>query len=65
MVASRLPPSEDDENNEEQDGMVTLIVTIEEKLLKRIEASGYPNFSTEPTTKAEVEEEAPTQNEPG
>ena len=63
MVASRLPPSGDDENNE--DGMVTLIVTIEEELLRRIEASGYPNFSTDPTNKAKVEDEAPTQNEPG
>ena len=63
MVASRLPPSGDDKNNE--DGMVTPIVTIEEELLRRIEASGYPDFSTDPTNKAKVEDEAPTKNEPG
>ena len=63
MVASRLPPSGDDKNNE--DGMVTLIVTIEEKLLRRIETSGYPDFATEPTTQAEVEGEAAAENEPG
>ena len=45
--------------------MVTMIVTIKEVLLKRIETSGYPDFSTGPTTKAEVEEESPTQTEPG
>ena len=61
MVASRLPPSGD----EEDDGMVTLVVTIDEELLRIIEASGYPNFSTDPTTKAEVEEEATAKNEPG
>ena len=65
MVASRLPPSGDDKNNEKEDGMVTLVVTIEEELLRRIEASGYPDFSTDPTTKAEVEGEAPPENEPG
>ena len=67
MVASRLPPSGDEKNNEEEeDGMVTLVVTIEEELLRIIEASGYPDFSTEPTTtKAEVEEGAPLENEPG
>ena len=66
MVASRLSPSADDRNNEEEEnGMVTLVVTIEEELLRRIETSGYPNFSTEPTTKAEVEGEAVTKNEPG
>ena len=63
-----LTSSEDEKNknNEEEDGMVTLIVTIEEKLLRRIETSGYPNFATDPTTKAEeVEDEAPTKDEPG
>ena len=65
MVGSRLPPSGEDENNEVENRMVTLVVTIEEELLKRIEASGYPNFYTEPTTKAKVEGEAPTKNEPG
>ena len=63
MVASRLPPSGNDKNKE--DGMVTLVVTIERELLRRIEASGYPNFATDPTTREEVEDEAPTQNEPG
>ena len=63
MVASRLPPSGDDKNNEEEeDGMVTLVVTIEEELLRRIEASGYPDFPTDPTTR---EDEASAQNEPG
>ena len=66
MVASRLPPSGDDKNNEEEeDGMVTLVVTIEEELLRIIEASGYPNFSTNPTTREKVEKEAPAKNEPG
>ena len=55
----------DEENNEVENGMVTLVVTIEEELLKRIEVSGYPNFSTGPTTKAEVDGEGPTKNEPG
>ena len=59
MVASSLSPSGDDKNNE--DGMVTLIVTIDEELLRRIETSGYPNFSTT----AEVEGDAPTKNESG
>ena len=65
MVASSLTPSEDDKKKEEEDGMVTLIVTIEEELLRIIETSGNPDFATEPTTKAEVEVEAPAQNEPG
>ena len=63
MVANRLPSSGGDKNKE--DGMVTLIVTIEEEWLRRIENSGHPDFSTGPTTKAEVEEESPTKNEPG
>ena len=63
MVASRLPPSGDDKNNEEEeDGMVTLVVTIEEELLRRIEASGYPDFPPDPTTR---EDEASAQKEPG
>ena len=45
--------------------MVTKIVTIKEVLLKRIKTSGYPDFSTGPTTKAKVEEDFPTKNEPG
>ena len=65
MVASRLPPSGDDENNEEEDGMVTLVVTIDEELLRIIETSGNPDFSSEPTTKAEVEGEAAAKNEAG
>ena len=45
--------------------MITLVVAIKEVLLKRIETSGYPDFSTGPTTKAKVEGEATTKNEPG
>ena len=61
-----LTSSEDEKNkNKEEDGMVTLVVTIDEELLRRIQTSGYPNFATDPTTKAEVEKESPTKNEPG
>ena len=65
MVASRLPPTGDDENNEMEDGMVTLVVTIDEELLRRIKTSGNPNFAIEPTTKAEVEGEAVLEKEAG
>ena len=65
MVA-RLNTTGDDKNNRgEEDGMVTLVVTIDEELLRRIETSGYPDFAAEPTAEAVVEEEAPTKNEPG
>ena len=58
-------PSSEDEKNKEEDGMVTMIVTVDEELLRIIEASGYPDFSTDPTTKSEVDGEAPTKNKPG
>ena len=62
-----LTSSEDEKNKnkEEEDGMVNMIVTIEERLLRRIETSGHPDFSTGPTTREEVEDEAPTKDEPG
>ena len=57
-----LPSSEDEETkNKEEDGMVTLIVTIHEELLRMIETSGNPNFSTT----AKKEGDAPKKNESG
>ena len=66
LTGLTLSEDEKNKNNEEEDGMVTLIVTIEEKLLRRIETSGYPNLATDPTTKAEqVEGEALAKDKPG
>ena len=44
--------------------MVTLVVTIEKELLKRIDANVQPNLEAEGIT-SKVEMEAPTKNEPG
>ena len=44
--------------------MVTLVVTIEKELLKRIDANVQPNLEAEGIT-SKVEVEAPTKNEPG
>ena len=49
---------------EEKKGMVTLVVTIEKELLKRIDANVQPNLEAEGIT-SKVEVEAPTKNEPG
>ena len=49
---------------EERKGMVTLVVTIEKELLKRIDANVQPNLEAEGIT-SKVEVEAPTNNEPG
>ena len=49
---------------EEKIGMVTLVVTIDEELLKRIDANVQPNLEAEGIT-SKVEVEAPTKNEPG
>ena len=65
MVAGLNTTGDDKNNRGEEDGMVTLVVTIDEELLRRIKTSGYPDFAAEPTTKTEVEGEAPTKNEPG
>ena len=42
--------------------MVTLVVTVDEELLRTIETSAHPDFAAEPTTKAGVDEDA---DEPG
>ena len=67
-ILASLPvaPTEDDKNDKEEDPrMVTLIVTVDEELLKRIETFVHPDVAAEPTTKAEVGEEAATKDEPG
>ena len=45
-------------------GMVTLVVTIEKELLKRIDANVQLNLEAVDIT-SKVEVEAPTKNEPG
>ena len=42
---------------EEKKGMVTLVVTIEKELLKRIDANVQPNLEAEGITRVEVGEE--------
>ena len=46
-----LPSTVDDKTTEEKEDqrMVTLVVTIDEELLRRIETSGYPDLAAEPT----------------
>ena len=64
MLAS-LPPAGDEENKKEDDGrMVSLIVTVDEELLRRIETSVHLDFAGELTTKV-AGEHATTKNEPG
>ena len=47
----------EDKNGKEEKGMVTIVVTIDEELLKRIEASVHPDSAAEELTKAEVGKE--------
>ena len=66
MPASLSQPGDDKNNKEEEEyGMVSLIVTIDEELLRRIETSGHPDFGAERTAYAEVGEESTKENEPG
>ena len=67
MLASLSPTGHEENNVEEQeDGrMVSLVVTIDEELLRRIETSGHPDFVAERTAYAEVGEESTKENEPG
>ena len=57
-----LPSTVDDKTTEEKEDqrMVTLVVTIDEELLRRIETYGYPDIAAEPT-----KAEAPPKNGPG
>ena len=54
-----------DEEIEEKNGMVTLVVTIEEELLRRVDASLQPDLAAEDITKVEEGLHFITNNELG
>ena len=54
-----------DEEMEEKNRMVTLIVTIDEELLRRVDASLQPDLAAEGVAKVEEELHFITNNEPG
>ena len=55
MLAS-LPELEENKEEGQEGRMVTLVVSIDEELLRRIETSVHPDFVTERTAYAEVGE---------
>ena len=54
-----------DEEMEEKNRMVTLIVTIDEELLRRVDASLQPDLAAEGVAKVEEGLHFITNNEPG
>ena len=64
-MTCRFSPKLSDEEVEEKNGMVTLIVTIEEELLRRVDASLQTDLAAEGVAKVEEGLHFNTHNEPG